>query len=43
MLGLLVWFARLFHFGLAGWLGVVAVTLLLAYEHSLVRRAICAA
>jgi 4-hydroxybenzoate polyprenyltransferase len=36
MLGLLVWFARLFHFGLAGWLGVVAVTLLLAYEHSLV-------
>ena len=36
MLVLLVWFARLFHFGLAGWLGVAAVALLLAYEHSLV-------
>jgi 4-hydroxybenzoate polyprenyltransferase len=36
MLGLLVWFARLFHFGVAGWLGVAAVALLLAYEHSLV-------
>jgi 4-hydroxybenzoate polyprenyltransferase len=36
MLGLLVWFAVLFHFGLAGWLGVAAVALLLAYEHSLV-------
>ena len=36
MLGLLVWFARLFSFGLAGWLGIGAVALLLAYEHSLV-------
>jgi 4-hydroxybenzoate polyprenyltransferase len=36
MLGLLVWFAQLFHFGLAGWLGVGAVALLLAYEHSIV-------
>jgi 4-hydroxybenzoate polyprenyltransferase len=36
MLCLLVWFARLFHFGVAGWLGVAAVALLLAYEHSLV-------
>jgi 4-hydroxybenzoate polyprenyltransferase len=36
MLGLLLWFAQLFHFGLAGWLGVAAVALLLAYEHSLV-------
>ena len=36
MLGLLAWFARLFHFGLAGWLGIAAVALLLAYEHSLV-------
>jgi len=36
MLGLLVWFGKLFNFGLAGWLGVVAVGLLLAYEHSIV-------
>jgi 4-hydroxybenzoate polyprenyltransferase len=36
MLGLLVWFARLFDFGLAGWIGVGAVGLLLAYEHSIV-------
>ncbi len=36
MLGLLVWFGRLFNFGVAGWLGVAAVGLLLAYEHSLV-------
>jgi len=36
MLGLLAWFARLFGFGLAGWLGVGAVALLLAYEHALV-------
>jgi 4-hydroxybenzoate polyprenyltransferase len=36
MLGLLVWFGRLFDFGLAGWLGVAAVGLLLAYEHSIV-------
>ncbi len=36
MLALLVWFALLFQFGLAGWLGVAAVALLLGYEHSLV-------
>jgi 4-hydroxybenzoate polyprenyltransferase len=36
MLALLVWFALLFNFGLAGWLGIVAVALLLGYEHSLV-------
>jgi len=36
MLGVLVWFGRLFHFQIAGWLGVAAVGLLLAYEHSLV-------
>jgi 4-hydroxybenzoate polyprenyltransferase len=36
MLGLLVWFGLLFHFHSAGWLGVAAVGLLLAYEHSLV-------
>jgi 4-hydroxybenzoate polyprenyltransferase len=36
MLALLVWFARLFDFRLAGWMGVVAVALLLGYEHSLV-------
>jgi len=35
-LGSLAWFAWLFHFGLAGWLGIAAVGLLLAYEHSLV-------
>jgi len=36
MLGLLCWFALLFHFGLAGWLGVAAAALLLAYEHAIV-------
>ncbi len=36
MLALLAWFGRLFDFGLAGWLGVVVVGLLLAYEHSIV-------
>ena len=36
MLGLLAWFALLFHFHLAGWLGVGAVALLLGYEHSIV-------
>jgi 4-hydroxybenzoate polyprenyltransferase len=36
MLALLVWLGRLFDFGMAGWLGVVAVWLLLAYEHSIV-------
>jgi 4-hydroxybenzoate polyprenyltransferase len=35
-LGALAWFAWLFHFGFAGWLGVAAVGLLLAYEHLLV-------
>ncbi len=32
----LTWFAWLFHFRLAGWLGVAAVGLLLLYEHLLV-------
>ena len=36
MLGLLMWFARLFHFQAAGWLGIAAVGLLLAYEHSII-------
>jgi 4-hydroxybenzoate polyprenyltransferase len=36
MLALLVWFGRLFQFGIAGWLGVAAAGLLLAYEHSIV-------
>jgi 4-hydroxybenzoate polyprenyltransferase len=36
MLGLLVWFGVLFHFHSPGWLGIGAVALLLAYEHSLV-------
>jgi 4-hydroxybenzoate polyprenyltransferase len=36
MLCLLIWFGRLFAFGIAGWLGVAAAGLLLAYEHSLV-------
>ncbi|MFZ0744591.1 MAG: UbiA-like polyprenyltransferase [Terracidiphilus sp.] len=36
VLGLLAWFGWLFAFGLAGWLGIAAVGLLLAYEHSLV-------
>ena len=36
MLGLLVWFGVLFHFWTVGWLGIGAVGLLLAYEHSLV-------
>ncbi len=36
MLALLIWFGRLFQFSWAGWAGVVAVGLLLAYEHSLV-------
>ncbi len=36
MLGLLVWFGELFHFRTVGWLGIGAVGLLLAYEHSLV-------
>ncbi len=36
MLGLLAWFGLLFHFHLPGGLGIGAVALLLAYEHSLV-------
>ena len=36
MLALLIWFGRLFHFGIAGWVGVAAAALLLAYEHSIV-------
>jgi 4-hydroxybenzoate polyprenyltransferase len=36
MLGLLLWFGLLFHFATSGWLGIAAVALLLAYEHSLV-------
>jgi 4-hydroxybenzoate polyprenyltransferase len=36
MLALLAWFAWLFGFGVAGWLGVAAAALLLAYEHSIV-------
>ena len=36
MLALLAWLAVLFAFGTSGWLGIAAVALLLAYEHSLV-------
>jgi len=36
MLGLLVWFALLFHFGVAGWLGIGIAALLLGYEHAIV-------
>ncbi|MGA2558604.1 MAG: UbiA-like polyprenyltransferase [Terracidiphilus sp.] len=36
MLGLLIWFGLLFNFHAFGWLGIAAVALLLAYEHSLV-------
>jgi 4-hydroxybenzoate polyprenyltransferase len=36
MLALLAWLAVLFKFGVLGWLGIGAVALLLAYEHSLV-------
>ena len=36
MLTLLVWFGRLFKFGMIGWLGIAAVAVLLVYEHSLV-------
>jgi len=36
MLALLAWFGVLFHFRTLGWLGIAAVGLLLAYEHSLV-------
>jgi 4-hydroxybenzoate polyprenyltransferase len=36
MLGLLAWFGLLFQFRTLGWLGIAAVALLLAFEHSLV-------
>ena len=36
MIGLLVWFGFLFGFGRTGWMGICAVGLLLAYEHSIV-------
>ena len=36
MLALLVWFGLLFQFHALGWMGIAAVGLLLAYEHSLV-------
>ncbi len=36
MLCLLVWLGLLFRFGIAGWLGVAAVCMLLCYEHSIV-------
>jgi len=36
MLVLLVWFGRLFHFRVAGWGGVAAVSMLLAYEHAII-------
>ena len=36
MLVLLIWFGRLFEFHVAGGLGVVAVAVLLAYEHAIV-------
>jgi 4-hydroxybenzoate polyprenyltransferase len=36
MLALLLWFGALFQFHTIGWVGIAAVALLLAYEHSLV-------
>jgi 4-hydroxybenzoate polyprenyltransferase len=36
MLAMLGWFGVLFHFHALGWLGIAAVGLLLAYEHSLI-------
>ena len=36
VVGMLVWFGLLFHFGLAGQIGIAAVALLLLYEHMLV-------
>jgi 4-hydroxybenzoate polyprenyltransferase len=36
MLGLLIWFGVLFQIQTVGWLGIGAVAILLAYEHSLV-------
>lgn len=36
MVGLLMWFAWLFSFGISGWLGIACAGLLLGYEHSIV-------
>ena len=36
VVGLLAWFAALFQFGIAGWIGIVVVAGLLLYEHMLV-------
>ena len=36
VVGMLVWFAVLFHFGGVGWVGIAAVAGLLLYEHLLV-------
>jgi 4-hydroxybenzoate polyprenyltransferase len=36
VIAMFLWFAALFHFGTAGYLGIVIVALLLFYEHSLV-------
>jgi 4-hydroxybenzoate polyprenyltransferase len=36
MLGLLIAFGYLFHFGIAGWLGISSAAMLLAYEHAIV-------
>jgi 4-hydroxybenzoate polyprenyltransferase len=36
MLALLIAFGYLFHFGIPGWLGIIAAALLLAYEHAIV-------
>jgi len=36
MIVLLVWFAMLFHFATLGWVGIFAVVVLLAWEHSIV-------
>jgi 4-hydroxybenzoate polyprenyltransferase len=36
MLGLLAWLGYLFSFGIAGWLGIGAAGVLLAYEHAIV-------
>jgi 4-hydroxybenzoate polyprenyltransferase len=36
MVALLAWFGLLFHFRVAGWLGIAAAALLLAYEHAIV-------
>jgi 4-hydroxybenzoate polyprenyltransferase len=36
VVGLLAWFAVLFQFGAAGWIGIAVVAGLLLYEHMLV-------